>query len=139
MVDVMSLGPGQSRRIVPNAELDAYVDNYCKLIGENAPLTMHIAERTVEELSRLDGEPAFKGRQALDRSVSRRRRSLGDGRNRRDLCRCPSNHWRSRRKRMYRPSDRGETPGVGAFVEPAIGKMVTICRTIRHARATIAL
>jgi hypothetical protein len=29
--------------------------------------------------------------------------------------------------------------GVGAFVEHAIGKMVTICRTIRHARATIAL
>ena len=29
--------------------------------------------------------------------------------------------------------------GVSAFVEHAIGKMVTICRTIRHARATIAL
>ena len=29
--------------------------------------------------------------------------------------------------------------GVAAFVEHAIGKMVTICRTIRHARATIAL
>jgi hypothetical protein len=29
--------------------------------------------------------------------------------------------------------------GVAAFLEHAIGKMVTICRTIRHARATIAL
>ena len=29
--------------------------------------------------------------------------------------------------------------GVSAFLEHAIGKMVTICRTIRHARATIAL
>ena len=29
--------------------------------------------------------------------------------------------------------------GIAAFVEHAIGKMVTICRTIRHARATITL
>ena len=28
-------------------------------IGENAPLTMHAAKRTVEELTRLDGEPDF--------------------------------------------------------------------------------
>ena len=46
-------------RIVPDGELDAYVDNYCKLIGENAPLTMHTAKRTVEELTRLDGKPDF--------------------------------------------------------------------------------
>jgi hypothetical protein len=39
-----------------------------------------------------------------------------------------------------RPAVAGEIEaGVGAFVEHAIGKMVTICRTIRHARATIAL
>jgi hypothetical protein len=39
-----------------------------------------------------------------------------------------------------RPAAAGEiATAVGAFVEHAIGKMVTICRTIRHARATIAL
>jgi enoyl-CoA hydratase/carnithine racemase len=54
-----ALGMGLINRVVPDAELDAYVDNYCKLIGENAPLTMHTAKRTVEELSRLDGEPDF--------------------------------------------------------------------------------
>lgn len=50
---------GLINRVVPDAELDAYVDNYCKLIGENAPLTMHAAKRTVEELARLDGKPDF--------------------------------------------------------------------------------
>ncbi len=54
-----ALGMGLINRVVPDAELDDYVDNYCKLIGENAPLTMHTAKRTVEELSRLDGEPDF--------------------------------------------------------------------------------
>ena len=50
---------GLVNRIVPDGELDAYVDNYCKLIGENAPLTMHAAKRTIEELTRLDGDPDF--------------------------------------------------------------------------------
>ena len=50
---------GLINRVVPDGELDAYVDNYCKLIGENAPLTMHAAKRTVEELTRLDGKPDF--------------------------------------------------------------------------------
>ena len=50
---------GLINRVVPDAELDAYVDNYCKLIGENAPLTMHAAKRTIEELTRLDGKPDF--------------------------------------------------------------------------------
>jgi len=54
-----ALGMGLINRVVPDAELDAYVDNYCKLIGENAPLTMHAAKRTVEELMRLDGKPDF--------------------------------------------------------------------------------
>jgi len=54
-----ALGMGLLNRVVPDAELDAYVDNYCKLIGENAPLTMHAAKRTVEELARLDGKPDF--------------------------------------------------------------------------------
>lgn len=52
-----ALGMGLINRVVPEAELDSYVDNYCSLIGQNAPLTMHAAKRTVEELSRLDGKP----------------------------------------------------------------------------------
>jgi enoyl-CoA hydratase len=58
-----ALGMGLVNRVVPDAELDSYVDNYCGLIGQNAPLTMHAAKRTVEELSRLDGKPD------LDRSA----------------------------------------------------------------------
>jgi enoyl-CoA hydratase len=54
-----ALGMGLINRVVPDAELDAYVDDYCKRIGENAPLTMHAAKRTVEELARLDGKPDF--------------------------------------------------------------------------------
>ena len=50
---------GLVNRVVPDAELDSYVDNYCRMIGENAPLTMHAAKRTIEELTRLDGEPDF--------------------------------------------------------------------------------
>ena len=50
---------GLINRVVPDAELDAYVDDYCKRIGENAPLTMHAAKRTIEELTRLDGKPDF--------------------------------------------------------------------------------
>jgi enoyl-CoA hydratase/carnithine racemase len=55
-----ALAMGLVNRVVPDAELDAYVDNYCKLIGENAPMTMHAAKRTVEELTRLDGKPDFE-------------------------------------------------------------------------------
>jgi enoyl-CoA hydratase/carnithine racemase len=54
-----ALAMGLVNRVVPDAELDSYVDNYCKLIGENAPLTMHAAKRTIEELTRLDGKPDF--------------------------------------------------------------------------------
>ena len=45
--------------LVPDGELDAYVDDYCRRIAENAPLTVHAAKRTVEELTRLDGKPDF--------------------------------------------------------------------------------
>lgn len=48
---------GLLNRVVPDAELDSYIDNYCTMIGQNAPLTMHAAKRTVEELTRLDGKP----------------------------------------------------------------------------------
>jgi enoyl-CoA hydratase/carnithine racemase len=58
-----ALGMGLVNRVVPDAELDSYVEDYCGLIGQNAPLTMHAAKRTVEELSRLDGKPD------LDRSA----------------------------------------------------------------------
>jgi len=51
-----ALQMGLLNRVVPDAELDSYVDNYCKLIGQNAPLTMHAAKRTIEELTRLDGK-----------------------------------------------------------------------------------
>lgn len=54
-----ALGMGLVNRVVPDAELDSYVDNYCRMIGENAPLTMHTAKRTIEELTRLDGKPDF--------------------------------------------------------------------------------
>ena len=54
-----AFGMGLVTRVVPDAELDSYVDNYCRMIGENAPLTMHAAKRTIEELTRLDGEPDF--------------------------------------------------------------------------------
>ena len=54
-----ALGMGLVNRVVPEAELDSYVDNYCAMIGENAPLTMHAAKRTIEELTRLDSTPDF--------------------------------------------------------------------------------
>jgi enoyl-CoA hydratase len=60
-----ALGMGLINRVVPDAELDAYVDDYCKRIGENAPLTMHAAKRTIEELTRLDGQPDFARTTAL--------------------------------------------------------------------------
>ena len=52
-----ALAMGLVNRVVPEAELDSHVDGYCEMIGNNAPLTMHAAKRTVEELSRLDGKP----------------------------------------------------------------------------------
>jgi enoyl-CoA hydratase len=48
---------GLVNQVVPGAELDTYVDDYCRRISENAPLTMHAAKRTVEQLSRLDNNP----------------------------------------------------------------------------------
>ena len=58
-------GMGLINRVVPDAELDAYVDDYCRRIAENAPLTIHAAKRTVEELTRLDGKPDFNRTSAL--------------------------------------------------------------------------
>lgn len=58
-------GMGLVNRVVADAELDAYVDDYCRRIAENAPLTMHAAKRVVEELTRLDGKPDFHRTSAL--------------------------------------------------------------------------
>lgn len=60
-----ALQMGLVNRVVPDAELDSYVDDYCRRIGENAPLTMHAVKRTVEELTRLDGKPDFDRSTAL--------------------------------------------------------------------------
>ena len=68
-----AFGMGLVTRVVPDAELDSYVDNYCKLIGENAPLTMHAAKRTIEELTRLDGKPDFAAPERAGEGVLRLR------------------------------------------------------------------
>jgi enoyl-CoA hydratase len=43
---------GLVNRVLPEAGLDDYVREYCRMIAENAPLTMQALRRTVEELSR---------------------------------------------------------------------------------------
>lgn len=58
-------GMGLVNRVVPDTELDAYVDDYCRRISENAPLTIHAAKRVVEELTRLDGKPDFQRTSSL--------------------------------------------------------------------------
>lgn len=40
-------GMGLVNRVVPDAELEAYVREYCVRIAENAPLTIHAVKRTV--------------------------------------------------------------------------------------------
>ena len=60
-----ALGMGLINRVVPDAELDAYVDDYCKPSGETAPLTIHPAKPTIEEVRRLDGKPDFARTTAL--------------------------------------------------------------------------
>ena len=41
---------GLVNRVVPEAELESYVRNYCALIADNAPLTMRALKRSVNEL-----------------------------------------------------------------------------------------
>jgi enoyl-CoA hydratase len=60
-----ALAMGLVNRVVRDSELDAYLADYCKRIGENAPLTMHAVKRTVEELTRLDGKPDLARSAAL--------------------------------------------------------------------------
>jgi len=45
-----ALGMGLVNRVVPEAELESYVRNYCALIADNAPLTMRALKRSVNEL-----------------------------------------------------------------------------------------
>jgi enoyl-CoA hydratase/carnithine racemase len=46
---------GFVNRVVPVAELEAYVRSYCDMIAGNAPLTLKALKRTVAELSRPTG------------------------------------------------------------------------------------
>ncbi|HET8995092.1 MAG TPA: enoyl-CoA hydratase-related protein, partial [Acetobacteraceae bacterium] len=45
-------GMGLLNRVLPEAELEDYVRNYCATIADNAPLTMRALKRTVGELSK---------------------------------------------------------------------------------------
>lgn len=47
-----ALGMGLLNRVVPEAELEAYVRSYCATIADNAPLTIQAVKRTVAELSK---------------------------------------------------------------------------------------
>lgn len=44
---------GLANRVLPDAELEAYVRSYCATIAENAPMTMRAVKRTVDELLTL--------------------------------------------------------------------------------------
>jgi len=57
---------GLVNRVVPEADLEAYVRAYCATIADNAPPTMQALKRTVTELMR--GSPAFD-RDLCDRLV----------------------------------------------------------------------
>jgi enoyl-CoA hydratase/carnithine racemase len=52
-----ALTMGLINRAMPDGETEAYVRNYCATIARNAPLTILAVKRTVEELTRLSGEP----------------------------------------------------------------------------------
>jgi enoyl-CoA hydratase/carnithine racemase len=47
---------GLVNRVVPKAELEATVREYCATIARNAPLTIHALKRTVAELGRTSPE-----------------------------------------------------------------------------------
>jgi len=44
-----ALGMGLVNRVVPDGELEGYVENYCKTIAGNAPLTVRAAKQIVRE------------------------------------------------------------------------------------------
>jgi enoyl-CoA hydratase len=45
-----ALGMGLINRVVPNALLDAFIDDYTGRIAENAPLTIHAAKTVIHQL-----------------------------------------------------------------------------------------
>jgi enoyl-CoA hydratase/carnithine racemase len=47
-----ALGMGLVNRVVPAADLEAYVRSYCATIADNAPMTMLALKRTVHELTK---------------------------------------------------------------------------------------
>lgn len=61
-----ALGMGLVNRVVPDAELEAYVRSYCATIADNAPLTMQAVKRTVAELSKASPDADLA---ACDRMV----------------------------------------------------------------------
>lgn len=65
-----ALRMGFVARIVPSAELDAAVADYCTMLAENAPLTLQAAKRTVREILKDPGERDTAAAQALiDRAL----------------------------------------------------------------------
>ena len=52
---------GLVNRVLPDAELDAYVQSYADMIGANAPMTMATAKFAVTQLGREPGERDIEG------------------------------------------------------------------------------
>ena len=51
-----ALGMGLINRVVPPDQLETYVDDYCKMIAGNAPLTVHSAKISVREALKPESE-----------------------------------------------------------------------------------
>lgn len=65
-----ALRMGFVARVVPGAELDRVVDEYCAMVAENAPLTILAAKRSVREILKDPGERNSGAAQALiDRAL----------------------------------------------------------------------
>lgn len=56
---------GYVQRVVPNEHLDAAVDEYCAMIGENAPLAMATAKRAINEALKDPAERDLAAVQSL--------------------------------------------------------------------------
>ena len=56
---------GLINRVLPDAELEAYVRSYCAMISENAPLTLAAIRAAAFEVGRPDGEIDAKHLDAL--------------------------------------------------------------------------
>ena len=60
-----ALGMGLINRVLPDAEIEAYVRSYCGMIAENAPLTIKAIRAAAEEIGRAEGEIDTKRLDAL--------------------------------------------------------------------------